>query len=53
MKFMKSLLFQKFCQWYDDNLQGQPGKLSQHFSQFCLWKSGHNTVGLQQTLLLF
>jgi len=53
MKSMKSLLFQIFCQWSDDNLQGQPGELFQHFSQFCLWKSGHNIVGLQQTFHLF
>jgi hypothetical protein len=53
MKSMKSPLFQKFCQLSDNNLQGQPGELFQHFSQFCLWKSCHNTVGLQQTFHLY
>jgi len=39
MTSMTQLLFQKFRNWSNDNLQGQPGKLFQHFRPFCSWKA--------------
>jgi len=49
MNSMIHLLFHKFRHWSNDDLQGQPGELFQHFGQLCLWKGGHNAVGFQQT----
>jgi len=34
MNSMTHRLFRKFRQWFSDDLQGQPGKLFNHFTSF-------------------
>jgi len=50
---MTGLLFQKFCQWSNDDLQGQPGKLLLHFCQVRSQKGGQNASGFHLTYHLF